>query len=416
MHNKRSCTFIFLSLLCASLTGFAQSPSVKRNILYIGNSYTYYNNLPDLVYQLGLTSGDSLFYDSSTPGGYTLSMHCGDAVTLSKINARQWDYVVLQCQSQEPSLDPSSVNINTLPYALQLDSLIGVNNSCTRTVFYETWGRKYGDAQNCSSYPPVCTYTGMQNRLRSSYKIFADTCKGIMAPVGEAFRLSRLMDSTINLYETDLSHPSPAGSYLAACIFYEVFTHRSAIGNPFWGSLPQNTAVFLQNVAQTVLEDSLTIWNFGKYEAWAPFSWQEISPLTMQCTNISVSPYQHFWDFGDAGTSTQQNPLHVYSAPMYYPMYHVVFDGCMTDSFALVNNITGSQSGVLDLNSSLKIKRVDVYDMRGGLVEWFNFEMNYSTLINHSTNQPNLPTGIYLIRYTLEDGSFLIKKEFLNFY
>lgn len=406
---QRSRRFVFLlSFFCIPAFVLPQSPAVKRRILYIGNSYTNVNNLPDLVFQLGLTSGDSLIYDSNTPGGYYLQTHCSDATTLSKINAQSWDYVVLQGQSQEPSIDPVSVSLNTLPYAIRLDSLIAVNNSCTRTVFFETWGRKYGDQQNCGWYPPVCTYSGMQDRLRSSYKIFADTCKGLMAPVGEAFRLSRQMDSTINLYNADFSHPSPEGSYLAACIFYEVFTHRSSIGNPFWGGLPQNSAVFLQNVAQMVLEDSLTVWNFGKYEPWAPFTWQEISPLTMQCTNISIGQYQHLWDFGDANTSTQQNPLHVYSVPMYYPMYHIVYDGCATDSFAAVNNITGGQNGNPGFSSMLKIARVEAYNMQGELVKWWLYDPAHADKKLH-----DLPAGIYLMRYILEDESVFIKKEFV---
>ncbi|MBL0050314.1 MAG: hypothetical protein IPP29_01710 [Bacteroidetes bacterium] len=65
--------------------------------------------------------------------------------------------------------------------------MIKANNACTKTIFYMTWGRKYGDGSNCASYPPVCTYAGMQQRLKESYLLFSDTCKAVAAPVGIAF-------------------------------------------------------------------------------------------------------------------------------------------------------------------------------------------------------------------------------------
>ena len=72
-------------------------------MLFIGNSYTYVNNLPNLVKQIALSFGDSLIYDIITPGGATFNTNANNTQTLAKINQQQWDYVVLQAQSQEPS-------------------------------------------------------------------------------------------------------------------------------------------------------------------------------------------------------------------------------------------------------------------------------------------------------------------------
>ena len=41
--------------------------------------------------------------------------------------------------------------------------------SCTEPLFFMTWGRKYGDQQNCQFYPPICTLCGYKQRLRESY-------------------------------------------------------------------------------------------------------------------------------------------------------------------------------------------------------------------------------------------------------
>src|SRR3989344_7408694 len=105
--------------------------SQNFKVLFIGNSYTYVNNLPQVLADIANAMGDTLTHDSSTPGGYTLNLHTSNATTLSKINAQTWDFVVLQEQSQLPSFDSAQVSIDVYPYARQLDSLISVNDSCT---------------------------------------------------------------------------------------------------------------------------------------------------------------------------------------------------------------------------------------------------------------------------------------------
>jgi hypothetical protein len=327
---------IFLSLISFS----SKSQHKKISVLFIGNSYTAVNNLPALVDSLAIANGDTILTDQNTPGGYTLQMHSTDATTLSKIHQRAWDYVVLQEQSQLPSFDSASVIASTIPYALILDSIIRANNSCTQIIFYMTWGRKYGDASNCPFYPPVCTYSGMQQRLKESYLWMADTCHRIVAPVGEAFRRSIQIDSTLELYQSDQSHPSMAGSYLAACVFYEVLIHKSFGTNPYFAGLPSSTAYFLNGCARSAVNDSLNLWNIGIYEPRADFKWHENNGL-VQFTGVSDSTFSHYWDFGDTTFSTLPNPLHQYHHSRYWPVYHLVYDSCVTDSFELVTNIIG---------------------------------------------------------------------------
>ncbi|MCX6197843.1 MAG: hypothetical protein NTY88_01300 [Bacteroidetes bacterium] len=136
-----------LALTCISLLLQAQ----QTKILWLGNSYTSVNNLPKMFHDLALSGGDSIIYDSNTPGGYTFNQHSVNTTTIQKIYSQPWDYVVLQAQSQEPSFPPSQVQTETFPYARTLDSLIHDNDSCTKTVFYLTWGKKYGDLANCAS-------------------------------------------------------------------------------------------------------------------------------------------------------------------------------------------------------------------------------------------------------------------------
>ena len=153
----------FVIFLCGSL-----SAQKKIKVLFIGDSYISVNNLPLTVANMAKGHGDTLIYDSNTPGGTTFQGQCSNTTTLAKIAQGGWDYVVLQAQSEEPSFPPSQVQTDTYPYAHRLDSLIHAVDSCTETVFYMTWGHQNGDPPNCAGYPQICTYSGMQDRLTQS--------------------------------------------------------------------------------------------------------------------------------------------------------------------------------------------------------------------------------------------------------
>ena len=297
--------FIFLFLMCiSSMSLIGQS----YNALFIGNSYTYVNNLPQLISNIATSFGDTLNYDNSTPGGSTFNAHSTNSTTLAKISQQQWDYVILQAQSQEPSFPPSQVSNDVFPYAQILIDSIEANSLCTEPIFFMTWGRKYGDQQNCAFYPPICTYLGMQQRLRESYLDMAFNHNATCSPVGISWKESIDQDSTLNLYSSDNSHPSLYGSYLAACTFYATIFKKSPLGSTFIpNGIDSVTANFLQNIAANKVLDSLSKWNIF----YADFS-SVIIADSVVFSNLSSNYDNVLWDFGDGNQSTLDNPSHVY--------------------------------------------------------------------------------------------------------
>ena len=210
-----------------------------------------------MVADVALSVGDTLIFDSNTPGGYTLEAHSTNITSLNKIKAGNWDYVVLQEQSQRPSLPIEEVMADVFPYAHILDSIINATNSCGETVFYMTWGRKNGDASNCNIWPPVCTYQGMDSLLNLRYRMLADSNDAILSPVGAVWHYIRDQYPTIELYQQDESHPSVAGSYAAACSFYSALFRKDPIQVTFNPSLPLTDAANIRTAAKLIVYDSL---------------------------------------------------------------------------------------------------------------------------------------------------------------
>ncbi|MDG2059711.1 MAG: PKD domain-containing protein [Flavobacteriales bacterium] len=297
---------IFFVVVFAPIFVFSQQ---TKEVLFVGNSYTFYNDLPNMVKQIALSFGDTLNYDQNTPGGATLQMHSTNTQTLSKISQQQWDNVIIQCQSQEPSFSPSQVSNDVFPYAQILIDSIESNNICTEPIFFMTWGRKYGDQQNCQFYPPICTYVGMQQRLRESYLDMTFNHNATCSPVGMSWKESIAQDSTLNLYSSDDSHPSIYGSYLAACTFYATIFKNSPIGSTYMPiGIGHATAVSLQTIASNTVLDSLSNWNIFN----ADFTFN-VNNDTATFNNLSSNFESVLWDFGDGITSIDENPLHIYA-------------------------------------------------------------------------------------------------------
>lgn len=233
----------------------AESDSVR--ILFIGNSYTYYHDLPRSVQEIAshvaLDYRMKLAYKALTPGGCTFRKHLQNQETLENLKAGGWDYVVLQEQSAAPARPTTKVVQETYPYARQLDSLIHVYNPQAKVIFYMTWGHKDGCQEKMNDYPLIDTYTGMQERLITSYLEMTYQNDAWCAPVGMAWQRVRQERPYCTLYWPDGSHPSVMGSYLAANVIFATLFQKP-YQTTYMKGLDAELAEYLQQVAQqTVL-------------------------------------------------------------------------------------------------------------------------------------------------------------------
>jgi len=330
-------TMFLLGCMALCITLSAQQKT--RRVLFLGNSYVYTNNMPQMLKDLAASAGDTVLFDSNTPGGHTLQQHTVNATSLAKLAAGNWDYVVLQEQSQRPAFPEAQVQQEVYPYAAMLDSLVHQHNPCAETVFYMTWGRKNGDANNCGFYAPLCTYEGMDSLLNLRYRIMAADNRSVLSPVGAVWRYLRANAPGIELYQADESHPSPAGSYAAACCFYTVLFRKDPALLTYSASLPAADAAAIRNAVRAVVYQDLAGWHVGEYDPQAAFTVQEDAPGHIILTNNSQNADTYSWDFGDWGHSQDENPEHTYFVPGTYTVRLIATRCSRSDTFSAVLNI-----------------------------------------------------------------------------
>jgi hypothetical protein len=90
-----------------------------------------------------------------------------------------------------------------------------IRKSGAKTILFLTWAN--WDKQE------------MQSVVNETYYSIAKELNAVVAPVGPAWEVARRLSPNISLYNGDeYSHPTPAGSYLAACVIYIVITNQPA--------------------------------------------------------------------------------------------------------------------------------------------------------------------------------------------
>ncbi len=304
----KNITILFFLLSIVKLNAQSQT----RKVLFLGNSYTYVNDLPNIVSLLASNTNDVLIYDSNLIGGYTLQDHSASTVSKNKILSDNWDYIVLQEQSQRPSF---SVPLAFFYGFSDLRAYINLHKPCAQITAFMTWGHENGDVQNCPSNPAVCSYLGMQNLIQDRYMSFSELNNSEVTPVGVVWKYIKENYPGINLYQSDASHPSLEGSYLAACCFYTSIFRKNPDLITYNHGLSASTASIIRSAVKTIVYDHMIDWYIGKYVPSADFNYIIGNGLNEIVIKYNRSKFYDscVWDFGDGTSSTQIMPSHSYS-------------------------------------------------------------------------------------------------------
>lgn len=409
---------LYLSLVLAT---FSIQGQTTKKVLFLGNSYTAVNNLPLMVKNMANSSGDIIIYDSHTPGGYRFINHASDATSLSKINSEDWDYVVLQAQSQETSLSEAQMQAEVYPYAESLSNAIRANNECSQPLFYMTWGRENGDATNCASRPWVCTYEEMDDVIKTTYIFMAESNAAELTAVGAVWRYIRENHPSIDLYSADGSHPSLAGSYAAACAFYTMIYKKDPSSVSWNSTLTESEANLIKAATKSIVFDEISTWDYTQNPI-ADFT-EVINGGQVSFTNTSNSFETVFWDFGDGNISTETNPIHNYTEVGFYEVSQTISKCGKSDTKTKTIEIsvlsTGSfekenfnlypnpTSGNLNFkfNKTYKDLVIILLDFSGKTV----LKTSANNLNELTLNISTLSEGVYILNIVAEDRIYIEK-------
>ncbi len=221
--------------------------SKTYKILFIGNSYTYYNNMPARYFgELMKAAGYKVKIMSLTKGGWTLSGSANSQDELGKqvdmaLTHQKFDFVILQEQSMTPAVNMGSFYGGVRRLNKKIRESGGI------PVLYATWGRKQGSGDLTATGLTAETMTW---KLAAAYEHMGQTHDIPVAHVGLAFWDIVQNDRRITLHDPDMSHPNAAGSYLAALTIFARITGIDPTTVDYEGGVGSNIEPILKEAAR----------------------------------------------------------------------------------------------------------------------------------------------------------------------
>jgi hypothetical protein len=307
--------FFFLSMV------FAQ----PMRVLFVGNSYTHYNNMPKLLEQMADSKGVQLEVLMDAKSSHTFQMHSKRPELYKNIRSTKWDYVVLQGFSRELAQDRAVIDTMSIPYIKQLLDSIYANNSCTNVLLYQTWGYDTGFKDDTLGID--WSYQTMSDRIHEGYLYVSQQLNLSIVPVGKVWETVKENHPQIQLYQDDKQHPSLAGSYLAASCFYTAL-FKTAPNLNFTAKLDPKQATVIQEIAgvQVLMNKSRYKINQNTVELDVKLSAEDKKVVHLNANYPNASSV--IWDFGDGMTESAFKTRHVYGKPGNYEIKIKVLDSC----------------------------------------------------------------------------------------
>jgi hypothetical protein len=188
-------------------------------VLFIGNSYTYTNDLPGMVESMAIASSIPVSITSLTHGGYFVASHLMHPET-AELLGQGFDVVVINGEPFEPLLA-----YEVFEYGVE--TVVNMAGDA-RIVLYQTWPRH---PTNPELIELGLTVEEMWAGLEQGYYQVSLTVDAEIATVGAAWMYVLEHETWINLYSADGNHPSYAGSYLAACVIFGVIFDETCTTN-----------------------------------------------------------------------------------------------------------------------------------------------------------------------------------------
>lgn len=310
--------------------------SSSTQVLFIGNSYTHYNNMPELFQKIAESQGQNVVTEMDARSGHSFQMHSRRPELFEHIKTRQWDYVVLQGFSREFSFPKEYMDTASVPYFEMILDSIYANNPCTKVLLYMTWGYRTGFADR----EDIDSYEKMRAAVKAGYQYIANRYQLAIVPVGDVYEKIRTTgDGSLFhcLYQKDDQHPTITGSYAIANTFYSAIFRSSPL-NGYHKGISKEDAEFIQNTAYGYVNDHMQENALDKEYFEIKYDWSENG-------NLIVRGQAHYatsnvvWDLGDGTVVKSASIEHEYQKLASYPISLAIQARCGSHSFVEAVNL-----------------------------------------------------------------------------
>jgi hypothetical protein len=232
--------FVLVVLLATVCSHNALSQE-KSRVLFVGNSLTYFNNLPEIVRKVAASDGRKLTVESIAYPDYALLDHLAEGKVQKKLESGKYDFLVVQ-QGPSSQVDGKEWLLNAGFILSPLCKKYGID-----LIFYMVWPAR----NRMQDFPAIYRH----------YKLAADTTQSIFSPAGQAWLEAWNRSPGLALYGVDNFHPSYNGSLLAAMVIYGSITRKQQLSTieyePFGvENISRRTFDTMVKAAETVLANT----------------------------------------------------------------------------------------------------------------------------------------------------------------
>ena len=333
--GRASIFIIMMTLLIVLFSSIANGQQTK--VLFLGNSFTYTYDIPDLFNDLAVNAGEDVFIDEYVQAGIAVyddqvTGHVNDPAAQAKISSEQWDFIIIQDNMGGWVYDfiasgPGNANVT-------LYNQIKSNNSCTRLVYFAAWGPEGGVPQ--LGYPNETTQS-CNNRIFENLTSFNDQAADeIVSPVGKAWNQSLYDLPGVDLFHSDNVHPSLEGSYLAALTLFSTVFKTDPSGLTYNGGVSNGTATTMKSIAWNTVMDPVLFdeCNLDKYTP----------TITQSDDDLSSSGFTSYqWFLNGNAISGATTALHTATETGTYYVIGYDSDGC--PSYSMTHEVTNIVGG-----------------------------------------------------------------------
>lgn len=278
MKNILLLLFLVISVSCKSQE---TRGTEKINVLFIGNSLTYYHDMPETLQKMLNETTSNFNIEQSTFPGMSLDWHLNNIIesrtedqintrrktagekteTEIKLSEKDWDVVILQ-EGTVRLLIPEAKEYKVETAIEEIKNRIS-NPNC-EFILFKTWpSKKEYPKQYCHSKwaidhalekdkycsPEIANLEQEMALINESYDLLAEKYELTASDNGNKFYEILTEYPEISVYEDNI-HPNTYGAFLNACIFYQMLTGKKASGLKFNGEIGPKTAGLLKKIAE----------------------------------------------------------------------------------------------------------------------------------------------------------------------